>query len=32
MSYEAILTDYPNSVQAGDARRLVEALRRELKS
>lgn len=32
MRYEAVLTDYPNSVQAGDARRLVEALRRELKS
>jgi tetratricopeptide (TPR) repeat protein len=30
--YESILTDYPLSVQAGDARRRVEALRRELKS
>jgi tetratricopeptide (TPR) repeat protein len=30
--YETVLTDYPASVQAGDARRLVETLRRELKS
>ncbi len=30
--YETILTDYPNSVQAGEARRLVETLRRDLKS
>jgi tetratricopeptide (TPR) repeat protein len=32
MRYETILTDHPTSVQAGDARRLVETLRRELKS
>jgi tetratricopeptide (TPR) repeat protein len=30
--YESVLTDYPASVQAGDARRLVETLRRALKS
>jgi tetratricopeptide (TPR) repeat protein len=30
--YESVLTDYPTSVQAGDARRLVEALRSDLKS
>jgi tetratricopeptide (TPR) repeat protein len=30
--FEAVLTDYPASVQAGDARRRVEALRRELRS
>ena len=30
--YEKILTDYPQSVQAGDARRMVEKLRREIKS
>ena len=30
--YETVLTDYPTSVEAGDARRLVEALRRDLKS
>jgi tetratricopeptide (TPR) repeat protein len=32
MRYETVLTDYPRSVQAGDARRFVEVLRRELKS
>jgi len=32
LRYESILTDYPTSVQAGDARRLVEALRSDLKS
>jgi tetratricopeptide (TPR) repeat protein len=32
LRYESILTDYPNCLQAGDARRLVEALRRDLKS
>jgi tetratricopeptide (TPR) repeat protein len=32
MRYEAVLTDYPQSVQKGDARRHVERLRRELKS
>jgi tetratricopeptide (TPR) repeat protein len=32
MRYESILTDYPQSVYAGDARRRVESLRRELKS
>jgi len=32
MRYETILTDYPQSVQRGDARRHVERLRRELKS
>jgi TolA-binding protein len=32
MRYETVLTDYPQSVQAGDARRFVEGLRRELKS
>jgi tetratricopeptide (TPR) repeat protein len=30
--YETILTDYPNSVEAGEARRLAENLRRDLKS
>ena len=30
--YEAVLTDYPTSVQAGDARRRMEALRRDLHS
>jgi tetratricopeptide (TPR) repeat protein len=32
MRYETVLTDYPASVQAGDARRLVETLRRAIKS
>ena len=32
LRYESVLTDYPNSLQAGPARRLVEALRRDLKS
>lgn len=32
LRYESVLTDYPTSVQAGDARRLVEALRSDLKS
>jgi tetratricopeptide (TPR) repeat protein len=32
MRYESVLTDYPESVQAGDARRLVETLRRAIKS
>jgi len=30
--YESVLTDYPTSVQAGDARRRMEALRRDLHS
>jgi len=30
--FEAVLTDYPTSVQAGDARRRMEALRRDLHS
>ncbi len=30
--YETILTDYPNSVEAGEARRLAENLRRDIKS
>ncbi len=30
--YEIILTDYPNSVLTGEARRMVEKLRRDLKS
>jgi TolA-binding protein len=30
--YETVLTDYPTSVQAGDARRRMEALRRDLHS
>lgn len=32
LRYESVLTDYPASVQAGDARRLVETLRRAVKS
>lgn len=32
LRYESILTKYPESVQVGDARRLVEKLRRELRS
>ncbi len=32
LRYEAILTDHPNSVEAGEARRLVERLRRDAKS
>jgi len=30
--YESVLTEYPTSVQAGDARRRMEALRRDLHS
>jgi tetratricopeptide (TPR) repeat protein len=32
LRYETILTDYPQSVLTGDARRIVERLRRDLKS
>jgi len=32
MRYETVLTNYPDSVHAGDARRRVESLRRDLKS
>ncbi len=32
LRFESVLTDYPDCLQAGEARRLVEALRRDLKS